>query len=204
MAYEYQVRNKTAFATRAALLAAFDGAGFEFIDGSTVPTTEWTKWVPKKKIGKSVKTPISSKLGVGIGKRKTIATERQYRVTRLPFTWSIKFTGGAPPATTAARQTAFETSVSGDSVFQSTHPYPWYERLGYSSIADFFAGYTWTHAVKKQTLFTVGRRVEYTILLPITDTTTGDLVFNFHPLSTTAYTPISNLSETDSDYFETA
>lgn len=204
MAYEFSVRNKKDFATRAALLAAFDAEGFTFIDGSAVPTTEWTKWVPAKRFGKSKTIPLSSKLGVAIGKRKTIETERQFRVARLPFSWTITFSGGPPPSTTAARQAAFESSVSGDAAFQSTHPYPFYERLGYASVADFFAGYTWTHDVKKRTLFTAGRRVEYTILLPITDMATGDLVFNFHPISTTPYAAITNLNETDSDYFETA
>jgi hypothetical protein len=202
MAYEFQIRNKTDFPTRAALLAAFDAVGFTFIDGTTVPTGEWAKWVPKKRIGKGAKTPLSVNLGVSIGKRKTIGTEREYRVSRLGFSWSIKYSGGAPPATPAARQAAFEASVGSDAAYQSTHVYPKYERYGYASLADFFAGYNWTHNVKKNVLFTWGKRVEYTILLPITDMTTGDVVFNFHPISTTPYAPIINLDETDSDYFE--
>lgn len=201
MAYEFQVRNKTYFPSRAAILTAFDGGGFAYIDGTPVPTTDWPKWVPKKKVSKSVTTPLNAKLGVTIGKRKTIETEREYRVKPLKFSWSITYSGGAPPATTAARQAAFEASVSGDAGFQSTHDYPWYERLGYADVTEFFAGYTWTHSVKKNTLYTTGTRVEYTILLPITDAA-GDLVFNFHPLSTTPYTAITNLNETDSDYFE--
>jgi hypothetical protein len=201
MAYEFQVRDKTYFPSRAAILAAFDAGGFSYIDGTPVPTTDWPKWVPKKQLRKSVKTPLSSKLSVTIGKRKTIETEREYRVSPLKFWWNIKFTGGPAPATTAARQAAFEASVSGDAGFQSTHDYPWYERLGYADVAEFFAGYTWTHTVKKTTLFTTGTRVEYTIVLPITDTA-GNLVFNFHPLPTKPYTAISNLNETDSDYFE--
>jgi hypothetical protein len=201
MAYEFQVRNKAYFANRAAILAAFDGAGFTFVDGTAVPTSDWSKWVPKKKVSKSVTTPVSGKLGVTIGKRKTIEIEREYRVTPLNFWWSIKYSGGAPPSTTAARQAAFETSVSGDAAFQSTHAYPMYERLGYPDVTAFFAGYTWKHSVKKSTLYTTGTRVEYTILLPITDAA-GNLVFNFHPLSTTPYTAVTNLNETDSDYFE--
>jgi hypothetical protein len=202
MAYEFQVRNKTYFPNRAAVLSAFDAGGFAYIDGTPVPTADWPKWVPKKKVGKSVKTPLSPKLGVTLGKRKTIETEREYRVTPLKFDWSIKYSGGAPPATTAARQAAFEASVGADAGFQSTHDYPWYERLGYADVAGFFAGYTWTHSVKKNTLFTTGTRVEYTILLPITDPATGNLVFNFHPLSTSPHAAITNLNETDSDYFE--
>jgi len=201
MAYEFQVRNKAYFPSRAAILSAFDAGGFTYIDGTAVTTADWSKWVPKKKVSKSVKTPLSPKLGVTIGKRKTIEVEREYRVTPLTFSWSIKYSGGAPPSTKAARQAAFEASVSGDAAFQATHPYPWYERLGYTDVTDFFAGYTWTHDVKKNTLYTTGTRVEYTIVLPITDAA-GNLVFNFHPLSTTPYTAITNLNETDSDYFE--
>jgi hypothetical protein len=201
MAYEFQVRNKTYFANRAAVLAAFEAGGFTFIDGTAVPTTDWPKWVPKKRVSKSVKTPLNAALGVTIGKRKTIETEREYRVKPLKFRWSIKYSGGPPPATTASRQAGFEASVSADPHFLSTHDYPWYERLGYADATEFFAGHTWQHSVKKNTLFTTGTRIEYTILLPITDAT-GNLVFNFHPLSTTPYAAVSNLSETDSDYFE--
>jgi len=201
MAYEFQVRNKTYFPNRAAILAAFEGGGFTYLDGTDVPTADWSGWVPAKKVNKSVTTPLSSTLGVTIGKRKTIETERQYRVTPLKFTWSITYSGGPPPKTTADQQAAFEASVGADDGFQSTHDYPWYERLGYADLAEFFAGYTWKHSAPKKTLFTTGTRVEYTVLLPITDAA-GDLVFNFHPLSTTPYAPVTNLSETDSDYFE--
>jgi hypothetical protein len=201
MAYEFQVRDKAYFPTRAGILTAFDGVGFTYIDGTTVPTGNWDTWVPKKKVSKSVKTPVSAKLGVTIGKRKTIEIEREYRVTTLKFWWSIKFSGGPPPSSSTARQTAFEDSVGNDAAFQSTHDYPMYQRLGYDDLTEFFAGYTWKHDVKKSTLFTTGTRVEYTIVLPITDAA-GNLVFNFHPLSTTPYTAIDNLNETDSDFFE--
>jgi hypothetical protein len=200
MAYEFQVRNNKNFPNRAAILAAFDGGGFTYLDGTAVPTADWAGWVPKK-VNKTVKTPLSSALGVAIGKRKTIGTEREYRVAPLKFTWSIKYSGGAPPTTKAARQADFEASVAGDAGFQPTHVYPWYQRLGYADIAEFFAGYTWTHSTSKTTLFTTGTRVEYTVVLPITDAA-GNLVFNFHPISTTPYVPVTNLSETDSDYFE--
>ena len=200
MAYEFQVRNKTYFPNRT-VLAAFDGVGFSYIDGTPVPTTDWPKWVPKKNVSKSVKTPVNPTLGVSIGKRKTIETSREYRVKQQKFQWSIKFSGGPPPSTTAAQQADFESSVSSDPKFQSTHDYPWYERLGYNDVTEFFAGYKWKHSAKKSTLYTTGTRVEYTILLPITDAA-GDLVFNFHPLSTTPYVPITNLNETDSDFFE--
>jgi hypothetical protein len=201
MSYEFSVQRKSPFATRAALLTALDAAAFTFIDGSAVPTTSWAKWVPKK-IGKTLKWDVTRKLGVTIGKVKTISPKFEFRATKLPFVWEIEFSGGPAPSTTTARQAAFEGSVGGDAAFQSTHAYPWYERTGFATIGDFFAGHTWKHTVKNNTLFTVGSRVEYTVVLPITDMTTGDLVFNFHPLPTKPYAPIINLDETDSTYFE--
>lgn len=202
MAYEFVLRRETAFANRAALITDFDTEGFQFIDSSTVPTADWSKWVPKK-IKKTAKFSVTGNLGVTIGKRKTIDAERQFRVDTTPFTWALTFpNAGSVPTTAAARQAAFETSVTADPVFDPTHAYPWYERLGYASLADFFAGYTWSHSAKKKVLHTIGRRFEYTILVPIVDMATGNLVFNFHP-SAAAFAPISQLVETDPVFFET-
>ena len=200
MAYEFVLRRKSDFAKRADLITAFDAEGFTYIDGSAVPTADWGKWVPKK-INKTVKTSVTGKLGVTIGKRKTIDAEQQFRVNRSPFTWTLTYpNAGSVPTTKAARQTAFETAVNADPTFDPGHAYPQYVRLGYTSVADFIAGYTWTHTQVKNKLFTKGTRVEYTILAPIVDMTTGNLVFNFHP-SSAAYTAISQLAETDGLYF---
>lgn len=201
MAYEFQIRNKAAFGTRAALLAAFDTGGFTFIDGSAVPTADWGKWVPKD-IGKTVKLSVAGKLGVSIGKRKTIDAERQFRVSPLTFTWQLTYPNAASvPKATAAQQAAFENSVNGDATFDSNHAYPMYERLGYASAADFLAGYTWKHVPVKKQLLTTGTRFEYTILLPIVDIPTGNLVFNFHPKAGKPYAAITNLAESDPLYF---
>jgi hypothetical protein len=201
MGYEFSVQRKSPFATRAALLTALDAAAFKFIDASAVPTANWAKWVPKK-IGKTIKWDVTRKLGMAIGKVKTISPKFEFRVTTIPFKWEIGYKGGPAPSTTSARQAAFESSVGSDSAFLSTHAYPWYERTGFATIGDFFAGHTWTHTVKKNTLFTVGSRVEYTVVLPITDMMTGNLMFNFYPLPTKPYTAVINLNETDRDYFE--
>jgi hypothetical protein len=201
MAYEFQIRNKTAYGTRAALLAAFDAGGFTFIDGSAVPTADWGKWVPKK-ITKSIKLDVTGKLGLSIGKRKTIPAERQFRVVPLTYSRSLTYpNAGSVPSGAAARQAAFESLINADPEFDSNHPYPIYVRMGYATLADFYAGYTWKHERVKNVLTTTGSRVEYTILLPIVDMASGNLVFNFHPKAGKPYAPITQLAETDPLYF---
>jgi hypothetical protein len=200
MAYEFVLRRDSDFANRADLLAAFDAEGFTYIDGSAVPTADWGTWVPKS-IKSTVKLSVTGKLDAPIGKRKTIDAEQQFRVNREPFTWTTKYPDAASvPATQADRQTTFEAGINADSTFDTAHPYPYYERLGYASVADFLAGYKWTHTQVKNKVFTKGTRAEYTILVPIVDMATGNLVYNFHPLSA-AFTKVIKLLETDALYF---
>ena len=44
--------------------------------------------------------------------------------------------------------------ITADPVFDPAHDYHWFERLGYSWFADFFADYTWSHSANKKGLQT--------------------------------------------------
>lgn len=201
MSYEFQVRNKERFATRAALLAAFDAEAFPYIDTTTIPTADWEKWVPKD-IKKSVKLTVTGKLGVSIGKRKTIPTDLEFRMMPLTYSSTLSYPNPASvPKNTAAQQAIFETTVNADPEFDSNHAYPVYKRVGYETLPLFFAGHTWKHVIVKNKLITTGTRIEYTVLLPIVDMVTGLLVFNFHPLAGKPYVAINNLAESDPLYF---
>jgi hypothetical protein len=165
-----------------------------------VPAAEWEALVPKS-IAQRREWSVEGQLGQTIGKRKTIDAMRQFRVTRQTFTWELGYPDAASvPASNTDRQTAFEAAVRSDSTFSSTHAYPKYERVGYASVADFFAGYTWTHSQAGKSLLTVGTRTEYTVLTPVVDPATGNLYFNFHPVKP-AYAPVLQLVETDTDFF---
>jgi hypothetical protein len=205
MAYEFSVRSPKDFATRALLLAAFDTAGFQYIDGTPVPTADWAPLVPRR-IGKRVESQVTAKLGTSIGKRKTILVPRQFRVDRLPFTYTINYTGGPVPPKARWRPD-FEAAIATDANFQSSHAFPFYERLGYADATDFIAGYTWTFSRASKTSSTVicrGTRSEYTIVLVITDRTTGDLIFNFHPKGGSGFTALTTaLQESDATFFQT-
>ena len=69
---------------------------------------------------------------------------------------------------------------------KSTHPYPLYERLGYKSFDEFIKGWTWTFTPKNKAVDELkfnAVRHEYTVILPVTEIKSGDLILNFYPSS---------------------
>lgn len=210
MAYEFSIRQDRDFASRADLLDAFDDAGFTYIDGTIggtpVPTADWAPFVPRR-IGRTVRLQERATLGTAIGRLTTIFVPRQFRVDRLPFTWTITYPRASDVPAPALRQTEFEDSLRNDDQdrFSATHPFPMYERLGYATFNDFIGGYRWRHTKSGRRLVTRGTRTEYTIVVVVKDRTTGHLIFNFHPRSGTAFPAMTTaLQETDSDYFASA
>lgn len=206
MAYEFSIRQDRDFASRADLLDAFDAAGFTYIDGTAVPTADWGPLVPRR-IGRTVRLQERATLGAAIGRLTTIFVPRQFRVDRLPFTWTITFPRPSDVPAPAGRQAAFEDSLRNDDKdrFSDLHEFPMYERLGYATFDDFIDGYRWRHTKSGRRLVTRGTRTEYTIVVVIKDRTTGHLIFNFHPRSGTSFPAMTTaLQETDSDYFASA
>jgi hypothetical protein len=61
--------------------------------------------------------------------------------------------------------------------------WPLYERAGYASMDDYMAGHHWTFPAAGAAPMTIGRRIEYTVVLPITDNSGAKpvLIFNFFP-----------------------
>lgn len=206
MGYEFTIRRPTAFANRAAALAAFQGAGFTLIDGSAVPNASWDGWIPRN-IRRERRQQVRSRLGVAIGRRRTVNTPQQFRVdNRHPFVWTITYpNAGAVPGGNAARRQALENSLQAEPRFGAAHPFPVYERVGYASLQDFLAGYTWRFQARGRRLVCTGRRVVYTVVVAVTDPANGNLVFNFYPRAGSGHAAITNgLLVTDADYFATA
>lgn len=201
MAYEFSVRNPTDFPNRAAVLSAFQAGAFTYIDGSNVLSAEWNPLIPAR-VDRRFEVQEAQPLGVSVGTLTTVNVPRQFRVDRIPFIWTITFpTPSAVPAA-SARQAAFEASVGATPNFDSSHPFPMYERLGYATLLDFFAGYTWTHAKDGNKLVSRGTRTEYSVVLGIRNRTTGNLIFNFYPTAAGPAAITTGLVETDSTFFE--
>lgn len=204
MAYEFVIRRRDAFANRTAAIAEFQGAGFALIDGSAVPDAEWANWIPRN-IGRTSQVRLRTSLGAGIGRFETTGTLRQFRRDRYPYTFTITYPNAqAVPRSQADRLQELEDALRDSDPFAAGHPHPQHERLGYASFDDFFAGYAWNCAKNGRRLVCTGRRNEYTVVVPITDPATGDLIFNFYPNAGSPHAAITDgLQEDDADYFET-
>ncbi|MFJ4790734.1 hypothetical protein [Streptomyces sp. NPDC088794] len=200
MCYEFQVQTPAVpnaegagfhgFETRAALVAALDGVGHEYLDGISVPPADWEKWVPKV-IDKTQSFYMALPLGrtvAGLNEiilrpnKKTLeGGARQFQVNEIPVAWPF-----APPAsatTIAAKIAALKTDMLLDARFQSDHAWPMYKRAGYASMDDYMTGHDWTWPAAGAEPLTKGRRIKYTVLLPITDNSGAKpiLIFNFFP-----------------------
>ncbi len=200
MCYEFQVQTAAVpnakgngfhgFETRADLVTALDGAGHEYLGGISVPTADWEKWVPKA-ITKAQSFYMALPLGQTVAGLKQITLRpdkktlkggaRQFRVNELQVKWQF-----APPAsatTSADKIAALKTAMLLDARFKPAHVWPMYERAGYASMDDFMAGHHWTFPAVGAAPLTIGRRIEYTVVLPITDNSGAKpiLIFNFFP-----------------------
>lgn len=215
MAYEFRLYNKTAFANRAAYIAALDAKGFTFYNGDPVAVTDWEAWVPRA-ISRTSRTALNPGLGTPIGRRRTISTRREFRYKKEDYTFTIRYSSASQvPTTAAAQMTALENSLdtavyrSGDTVmmFDAGHPYPEYERWGYTSKQEFLDEHQWRFQKSGKKLICKGRFHGYTLLVPITDrdpANAGNIIFNFHPNAGSAHSAITTgLVETDASFFAT-
>jgi hypothetical protein len=204
MCYEIDILRNKAFPDRATAISEFQALQFPRIDGTKIPDADWKVLIPKG-IGATSEVQVSQSLGTTIGKRKTILTPRQFRVNPHPFPWTVKYANAASiPKSDPDRLQALENDLRDNPKFKDDHPFPSYRRLGYQSFGDFFSGYDWKCKPYKANLVCTGSRVKYTVVTAITNTVTGDLVFNFYPNSGFSQPAMTTaIQESDSTFFET-
>lgn len=211
MAYEFKIgvqptvgaRGRlVGFADRAAALTAFQGAQFRYIDGTLIPDADWEPLIPGR-IDRTDDRSVAAPLGATVGTRQTITVRRQFRVQRDNVSWPIDFPAASDvPTSRAGRLTALRASIASDGRFDAAHPYPLYERFGFDSFANYFDGYHWTFRVGGRFLRCTGTRFVYTVLLPIVDRATGNVIFNFYPNAGSTITAVTNgLRESDNLFF---
>ncbi len=204
MAYEFVAFQKTPFTSRADLITALKAGGVTFIDGSLPQDSDWNSWVPKN-ISRSKNTTVKLSLGQTVGGRSELRIDRQFRVEstqRHPFSWSIS--GLTPFPAKSAFLSTLRDSITTAEEF-TTNGFPFHERWGYPDANAFVDGLNWTFRrgtkADANTLFATGNRNIVTLVVPITDPSTGNLVFNFHPHDPTTVTPVIQMDETDSTFF---
>ena len=213
MSYEFQVQTPArpvggkfeGFASRADLIAAFVAAGLRYLSGP-VPDSDWEKLVPKK-IAKTQNFEIAVPLGGTVAGLKELVLSpdpktglgggRQFRVYVAKTTWPFPVPGGSQ----AAKEAALKARVEADPRYKSFHEWPFYERIGFASVDEYLAGHHWTFGAKAA----IGRRVEYTVVLPVTDTSGAKpkLFFNFFPAPGAAQAAITNgILPSDTRFYE--
>jgi len=202
--YEFVLFRPSKLGNKTDTVAAFKAApGFERIDGSSVPQSDWENWIPSTLPGENkitaVEVPVTSALST---KAHSAAAQLRYRKTFfLGKEWQ-KISLAGDPGTDALRKDEIKRQlVSSDKRFKGTHPFPIYARTGFKSIDDYFDSYDWKFKpfdTGKNQLSFSGTRHEYTVLAPIVDPSTNELFMNLFPVSGS---PVVRISESDKRFF---
>lgn len=213
LGYDFSVVRTTAFANRAAVITAFQGAAQTFIDGSAVPNNKWGTWLPTKvttgRRARSFTVDLSPSLQPNTGSAMTslrLTLDSGFRHDEEHFTFTVAYgAGSSPPAGAAARKTDMKTSMSGQPDFQDTHPFPIFKRYEYDTFDEFADGFNWVfnYNAANQEMRCVGTRHRYTVIVPITDPANNNLFFNFYPFAGNATPVVTQLLESDARFFLT-
>jgi hypothetical protein len=220
MALEFVIRRPTALTSIDAILNAFGAQSppFTFLDGTAVdfrafPTPKGPKpMIPNKReylqAGQHLVRVLNANLGTTIGGVGSFPIPLLFRVAVDPAPEALFEWGPYPPNPQTTQLGNLEQSLIQDiqfspSRFVPAHPFPMYQRLGYPDLSHFLAGYTWRYdPAPNGTLLAHGKRALYTLIVPITNRTTNNVVFNFYPKSSSNQ-KITNMDETadNSPYF---
>ena len=207
MAYNFRAQFPTppklgpAARTKRALIDAFvdlvknKQPGFVLENGSAVPATAWTRWIPTdlnaKPIVKSADTAREFPNTVTAPLRKLrMNAPRQFGYIKQrhyydgPSVISFKNDTGDE----AKRKEAVKAFLEKIPVFSAKHPFPEYVRNGYATMDEFMDGWNWqfTYDTKLKRLTYNPIRDEYHVWQPITRVAGNTLIWNYYPTSPAA------------------
>jgi hypothetical protein len=165
-----------------AVVGAFVAAKLTLIDGNPVPQKLWTAWIPDKpnlpgdnEYPNSVVIPITKQKGSAPRKFRY----RHRTFLKTPGSFALLEDKGMKQD----RKDALEQELTKLDRYKDTHPFPEFKRYGYNTMGEFMDGWDWDFKYDKssKTLFFNGSRHEYTLIQPIVEVKTGELVLNFYP-----------------------
>ena len=212
MVYDFFLRRPVRFASRNEYIDALVAENFVFYDGSSVARADWEGLVPQR-INKPSSRRINVPLGTTFGRRTTVPYNRSFSYAAKNFTFTCRYDPPAVVPRPEDRMAALGPALDSfkfretdlDPGFSDTHPYPVYERFGFSSKQDFIDGHTWSFTKNGRSLISRGRYHTYRIRVPITNRTAGNegnLIFNFYPWTSSSSHPYTvNISEMDLAFF---
>jgi hypothetical protein len=194
------------FANRDELIDAYIAAQLSYHDGTPIPDADWgTTLVPRLMVDNR-RIAMTIPLGRTVENLTSVTVHKQFRIEPERVDWTVR-PGGAVPTVPAAQLAMLRASIAADARFAATHPWPMYERRGFANFNAYMDGHDWSFTVNGGDLVCVGRRFDYTIVLPIVDRTVAPaanrpLIFNFYPGVGSPDTPVlTGLVETSNRFF---
>jgi hypothetical protein len=193
------------FATRAELIDAYKAAQLSYHDGTPIPDADWATLVPPRMVDdRGIRMSIP--LGQTIENLTAVPINKQMRIELERVDWTVS-PGGTVPTDPAAQLALLRASIAADARFAATHPWPLFERRGFTDVNAYVDGHHWSFTVNGGTLVCIGRRFDYTVVLPIvnrsvTPPAKRPLIFNFYPGVGSSATPVlTGLVESDNAFF---
>ena len=187
------------FANRAALIDAYKAAHLNYYDGTAIPDADWDTLVPRRMV-ENRGIAMTIPLGRTVEDLTSVTVQKQFRIELERVDWTFTPSGAVP--TDPVQQLAMlRASIA------AAHPWPMYERRGFTDFASYMDGHHWSFSVSGSDLVCVGRRFDYTIVQPIVDRSVTPpanrpLIFNFYPGVGSSEAPIlSGLVESDNRFF---
>ncbi len=193
------------FANRAALIDAYKAAHLSYYDGTPIPDADWNTLVPRAMVDNR-RIAMTIPLGRTVENLPAVTVAKQFRVEVERVDWTVTPPGGAPTDPTVQLAT-LRASIAADPRFAATHPWPVYERRGFTDFASYFDGHDWRFSIAGADLVCVGRRVDYTVVQPIVDRSVSPpanrpLIYNFYPGVGSPESPIlTGFVESDNRFF---
>lgn len=145
-------------------------------------------------------------LGRTVENLTSVTVHKQFRIEQERVEWTIS-PGGAVPTAPVDQLAMLRASIAADARFAATHAWPLYERRGFADFNAYMDGHLWEFTVNGGDLVCVGRRFDYTVVLPIVDRSVAPpanrpLIFNFYPGVGSPEAPIlTGLVESDNHFF---
>jgi hypothetical protein len=201
MAYSFPVTSPTRLRDAAAVVAALQRTDHKFIDKSLVPVEKWRAWVPSnpnkpgdQRLSTTARTPV----GGG-----TIALPRWFR-HKERFLFKNENALQMPSQSTKPddRKQAVRDELTKIDFFKASSRLPVFKRYGYESVDEFMDGWTWVFKPKGKApeVRYNAVRYEYTVIQPVTEVKTGELILNFYP-TTKKGSVVERLKITDDRMF---
>lgn len=198
-------RNFRGFASRNELIDAYKAAHLRYHDGTSIPDADWATLVPRRMVdNRGIRMTIP--LGQTIENLRSVSINKQFRIEPERVDWTHS-PAGPVPTDPVAQLAMLRASIAADPRFATTHAWPLYERRGFADVNSYVDGHHWSFTVNGGDLVCIGRRFDYTIVLPIVDRSVTPpaqrpLIFNFYPgVGSPDTAVLTGLVESDNAFF---